>query len=382
MNLRSNIVIAASLMLLLASTLWAEDKKSSSEADEFRQVFGQWKSLLGDLAERQAKDAAESASGKFALKPPDKQLVKQAEEILPKLQAAAEKAYLADDKNKQIADLLFAMSLAHLRNDNYEEALRLANLLIEHKFPAPDVLQAHRIAASSAFATMQLDEAKKHIEAASGGKETKDESLLELLAQIEQFQPMWEREQKLRAGEVKADDLPRVKLQTSQGDIVVELFENEAPNTVANFISLVEKDFYNGTQFHRVLPGFMAQGGDPLSKDPAANAGQIGHGGPAYTIADECHEPNHREHFRGSLSMAKTDQPNTGGSQFFLTFVPTSSLNGRHTVFGRVIDGIDVLAKLQRLDPEKPSGETPDTIIKAEVLRKRKHEYEPKKQTL
>ena len=83
----------------------------------------------------------------------------------------------------------------------------------------------------------------------------------------------------------------------------------------------------------------MAQGGDPKGD---------GSGGPGYTIPDECRQENHRNHFRGSLSMAKTAEPDTGGSQFFLTFVPTSHLDGKHTVFGRVIEGMDVLAKLQQ----------------------------------
>ena len=160
-------------------------------------------------------------------------------------------------------------------------------------------------------------------------------------------------------------------IKTNKGDIEVELFENEAPNTVANFITLVEKGFYNGLTFHRVLPAFMAQGGDPKGD---------GTGGPGYSIPDECNRPNHRLHFRGSLSMAKAARPDSGGSQFFITFVPTSHLDGKHTVFGRVIKGFDVLAKIQRRDPEdKGDIPDPDKIIEAKVLRKRPHEYAVKK---
>jgi cyclophilin family peptidyl-prolyl cis-trans isomerase len=158
-------------------------------------------------------------------------------------------------------------------------------------------------------------------------------------------------------------------MKTSQGDIEIELFENEAPNTVLNFITLVEKGFYNGLKFHRVLPGFMAQGGDPLG---------TGGGGPGYTIPCECPRPDHRLHFRGSLSMAKKEQPDTGGSQFFLTFVPTKHLDGKHTVFGRVISGFDVLAKLKRRNPDDPTVGPADTIVKAEVTRKRNHPYDVK----
>ncbi|NLX94993.1 MAG: peptidylprolyl isomerase [Rhodopirellula sp.] len=163
--------------------------------------------------------------------------------------------------------------------------------------------------------------------------------------------------------------MPRVLLKTSKGDIVVELFENEAPNAVANFISLVEKGFYNGLTFHRVLPAFMAQGGCPIGN---------GSGGPGYQIPCECYQPNHRLHFRGTLSMAHAGR-DTGGSQFFLTFVPTTHLDGKHTAFGRVIEGMGVLGEIQRHDPEDPNSPDPDKILEAKVVRKREHQYEVKK---
>ena len=110
------------------------------------------------------------------------------------------------------------------------------------------------------------------------------------------------RKRDSRDAEAKADDLPRVLLKTSKGDIVVELFENEAPNTVANFISLVQKGFYNGTDFHRVLRGFMAQGGSPKGEED---------GGPGYTIPDECRQDNHRLHFRGVAVDGQDGQSRT-----------------------------------------------------------------------
>ena len=177
----------------------------------------------------------------------------------------------------------------------------------------------------------------------------------------------WQKEQSIRAQEAAADNLPRVKLQTSRGNIIIELFENEAPTAVASFISLVKSGFYDGVVFHRVLPAFMAQGGDPTG---------TGSGGPGYNIRCECYGPNIRKHFRGSLSMAHAGR-DTGGSQFFLTFVPTSYLDGRHTVFGRVIEGMDAASALRRRDPSAPGPRpTPDKIVKAEVLRDRGHDYQ------
>ncbi|REK08296.1 MAG: peptidylprolyl isomerase [Planctomycetota bacterium] len=176
---------------------------------------------------------------------------------------------------------------------------------------------------------------------------------------------MWSREKTLREAEEGPGlppnkQLPQVKLETTKGDIVLTLFENQAPNTVANFINLVERGFYDGLNFHRVIPGFMAQGGDPSGD---------GSGGPGFTIPDECRQENHRKHFRGSLSMAKTAAPDSGGSQFFLTFVPTPHLDGKHTVFGHVTEGMDVLAELERTEPQPP--EEIDKITRATVVRKR-----------
>jgi cyclophilin family peptidyl-prolyl cis-trans isomerase len=184
---------------------------------------------------------------------------------------------------------------------------------------------------------------------------------------IDEYRDYWAKESEIRAAEAKADDLPRVKLTTTKGEITLELFENEAPQSVANFVTLVKKGFYDNTPFHRVLPKFMAQGGDPTGE---------GTGGPGYNIRGEASVPNYRKHFRGTLSMAHSGHPDSGGSQFFLTFVPTPHLNGKHTAFGRVIEGIEVLGDLQHRSPQHQQTPPPaDKILKAEVIRDRGHEY-------
>ena len=127
------------------------------------------------------------------------------------------------------------------------------------------------------------------------------------------------------------------KIDTKHGTITLELFEKDAPGTVANFEKLAQKGFYDGLTFHRVIPDFMIQGGCPEG---------TGGGGPGYTIPCEvANNPNRHE--RGSLSMAKTAAPNTGGSQFFICHSPQSHLDGVHTVFGKVIEGIDVVDKVR-----------------------------------
>ena len=189
----------------------------------------------------------------------------------------------------------------------------------------------------------------------------------------------WKEELKIREKE-KGSNLPVVRITTSQGSIDVELFENQAPNTVANFIHLTRIGFYNGKKFHRTLPGFMAQGGCPNG---------TGSGDAGYSIKDEHHGKNIRKHFRGVISMANTGAPNSGGSQFFLTFSPQPQLDGRHTAFGRIIKGEEVLDRFkithkqvteQGEQKEKPiDGLIHDKIIKVEVLSAPDKEYTPKK---
>jgi cyclophilin family peptidyl-prolyl cis-trans isomerase len=182
----------------------------------------------------------------------------------------------------------------------------------------------------------------------------------------------------VRQQESADDNLPRVRLTTTEGDILLELYENQAPNTVANFISLVESEFYSNLLFHRVIEGKFAQTGEFKSDND--HRGQTG-----YSIACECYEPEARPHFSHCVSMAHTGKKDTGSSQFFLTFSRTHQLDGRHTCFGRVISGGDVLDKIERTHIAINNIEQPipnvekDKIISATVIRKREHEYQPKK---
>ena len=133
--------------------------------------------------------------------------------------------------------------------------------------------------------------------------------------------------------------MSKVIFETDQGKITFELFSNDAPNTVDNFIKLVNKGFYNGLTFHRVIPGFMAQGGCPNTRE--GSNGMPGTGGPGYSI--KC-EINSKKHLKGSLSMAHAGK-DTGGSQFFIVYEPQPHLDGVHTVFGKT-ENMDVVLKL------------------------------------
>lgn len=127
-------------------------------------------------------------------------------------------------------------------------------------------------------------------------------------------------------------------LDTNYGTMVLEFFPEQAPMHVANFKKLARSGFYDGTKFHRIVKDFMIQGGDPNTKGP--NEESYGQGGPGYTINAEF---NSRQHLKGTLSMARTSDPNSAGSQFFICLAAVPSLDGNYTVFGRLIKGMDVL---------------------------------------
>lgn len=132
---------------------------------------------------------------------------------------------------------------------------------------------------------------------------------------------------------------------TNRGNITLELFDTLAPNTVANFAKLAQDGFYNGIKFHRVIAGFMIQSGDPLTKDDSIQD-EWGTGGPGYKFADEINAENHN--VAGTISMANAG-PNTNGSQFFINVKDNSFLDSKHTVFGKVIEGMEVVSEIENV---------------------------------
>lgn len=149
-------------------------------------------------------------------------------------------------------------------------------------------------------------------------------------------------------------------LTTKFGKITIKFFPQDAPNHVENFKKLAKAGFYNGTTFHRVIPGFMIQGGDPNTKDD--DRSNDGMGGPGYTILAEF---NSRSHQRGIVSMARSQDPNSAGSQFFICVAPATFLDRQYTVFGEVIDGMDAVDKIvsvQRDRLDNPIEKIPMTV--------------------
>ena len=156
--------------------------------------------------------------------------------------------------------------------------------------------------------------------------------------------------------------MTKAKVETNKGTFTIEFFDDQTPNTVKNIVSLAQSGFYNGVKFHRVIPDFVVQGGDPTG---------TGGGGPGYQIADEVDNPI-QIHVLGALSMANSG-PNTNGSQFFIVLNPNSCkhLNDKHTVFGKVVDGMNVVNRINQGDHMiKVTVEEESDLIKNHQLKK------------
>lgn len=275
--------------------------------------------------------------------------------------------FAANPQDTDAAEIMLQVTYSKMQ---YDKAAEVADAILATQ---PDHALALNVGGVSNFATHNFEKSLSQLEAAKKAGSLIPQLGGQYIDSARNYVQYWEKEQKIREQEAAAtgdQQNPRVKMTSSKGDIVIELFENEAPNTVANFIGLAEQGFYDGLKFHRVLPNFMAQGGCPNTREGAT--GQPGTGGPGYNIDCEAYEPGARRHFAGSLSMAHAGK-DTGGSQFFITHLPTPHLDQEvnpqsvHTVFGRVVEGLDVVRAIEKDDP----------IVKVEVLRKRDHKYEP-----
>jgi len=299
---------------------------------------------------------------------------------LKELFMAAERFFLQRRDEFNTASLLATVIDYRRESSYYEDSFEAAKLLIEVGVTMPFLEQ---MAARAAFIDGKFDEVmpiyQRYVE--SNGPE-KLENIDKLIVGILDFYPQWwEEELQARAADEAAGDLPRVMLQTTSGPVVIELFEDQAPNTVANFIQLVESGFYDDTEFYQVIDNLLALGGDPTG-DGSGTSGRF--------IADEYDRPDIRRIFRGSLLMAKRPAgpdstefiPDSASSQFMITLMPIAPKVMQQTVFGRVIEGMDVVCSFRRVDPaEKKEQQVilpPDRIISAKVLRKRDHDYSVK----
>ena len=410
-----HVVVLFMGLVCMASAANGEEAKAV-DAQQLEQAkaafsakFTEYKAALAEIEKLQAEFQSADAAKRDKLNSTMAAQVAHAQSLINGMVEAGEAVYrAAPNKDPDITKFLFAVAeyytigrqagpgAASPRNPDdvfypidgggqYERALPIIKLLIDGGAPHKELYVYGFL---SAFMTNDYDLAQTYMtkvketnalqniaDVADRGEKGEPQAgqmkdVIHLVSvcvnKFDEYRALWAKESKIREAEAKANDLPRVKLTTTKGDIVIELFENEAPQSTANFLTLVKQGFYTNSPFHRVLPSFMAQGGAKTDE---------GQGGPGYTIKCECYRPDYRRHFRGTLSMAHAGK-DTGNSQFFLTFVPTPHLNGMHTAYGRVIEGMEVLGDLQRRSPDhQPNAPKPDRIIKAEVVRERPHEY-------
>ncbi len=247
--------------------------------------------------------------------------------------------------------------------DTFEGAARLIDGGVNYLF-------LFLAGARSAVVSGDFKQAKMLFEAMDAEKMEKHDQAL--FYQLDKLEENWKKEQTALEADEANENLPRVLLKTTRGDVVLELFLDSAPQTVGNFIGLVEDGFYDGLEFYQVIDHLLALTGDP-SGNGSGNTGKF--------VADEHDRENARLPMRGSLMMAKMPMgesgqfvPNSASSQFAILFVPLTAAR-EQTVFGRVVEGMDVISSLRRVDPtkEKKKGAVqvpPDRILSAEVVRR------------
>ena len=338
---------------------------------KYRQAQADLKSALREAAELQRKylgikttDEEKEEIGERLEK-----ISKVVSKIHPKLFDLAEKAWLEEPSREDGEFLNFIIQVLETRMTvgEYERANAIMEGLISLKIPEilPDLYDA---AGEIAFMLNDFEQAARFVELAEQNK-VLSERCAGFKKDLSYYRSSWAKESVFRQQDSEKKDLPRVTLDTTKGKIVLELYEDQTPNTVANFVYLVEKGFYDGMFFEQVIPGEGAVAGRSLENPD---------GGPGWTIRDEFDPTNSRNHYRGTISMLR-GEPNSAGSMFFISFSPIKDLDGKYVVFGRVIEGMDVLTKLQIMDPVNPDPMAePDQIEKASAVTKRDHKYRPK----
>lgn len=285
-------------------------------------------------------------------------------------------ADLSDKEADKIAKMLVSWTEREVENDRFDGVIAACDTLMKMGYPEPDLPRRCFLAAIATNQYERVSELMNELEAQNPDSE--------LLAQSRDefpiLQQRWEREKRLRQQDAAGPELPRVEIVTTKGIFEIELFENQAPNTVANFIELVQSGFYDGRKFHRVIDHYAAQTGCP-------NDDGTGDGG--FVIPSERDAEDARDFFRGTLGMAlANDVRDSASTQFFISFSPTPELDENYTAFGRVIKGDYILGNLSRINPDDKSKKKeepkaiPDEIISARVLSKRAaSNYTPERMT-
>ena len=291
------------------------------------------------------------------------------------LKVAAETYASDNDKYIALGETLSEMMLYDVELDRFDGWVEAAKSIVSsRKFETEDILRAATLIAYTNSDFDFTDDCLARSEAFQAENGTKPW----FTGEIGSGRSKWERELEFRKQEAEKNDNPRVEFLTTKGLLVMELYEDTAPETVKSFIYLVERGFYNRKSFFRVEKHLCAQTGCEKG-DGTGDAG--------YTIPGESQLPNHRDHFRGSIAMALGSdaagqvQSETGSSQLYFAFLPMPQLDGKYTVFGRVIEGLETMTCFRVLNlseaAQKKEGKEPDLILSSKVLRKRDTVYKP-----
>ncbi len=290
---------------------------------------------------------------------------------------------------RKLMDQTYLDALDVIRMGLDQEAATYVATMVQHRFgldiyDAPTMEGAARLidggskmtylfqaAARSAIVEGQFDMAKRLYEAIDDDQMEEIDETMQFF--LDDYKESIEWEKTIREKEAEEDRLPRVSLKTTQGDVVLELFLDHSPSTVSHFIGLVENGFYDGLDFYQVIDHLFALTGDPSG---------VGSGNSGKFLVDEHDPENGRRGLRGTLVMAKLPMgdsgkfiPNSASSQFAILYLPVVSISKEQTIFGRVIEGMDVVSRLRRVDPNKKKGKgevvlPPDRIIEAKVIRR------------
>ncbi|MBX9791566.1 MAG: peptidylprolyl isomerase [Pirellulales bacterium] len=345
------------------------DQPSSAEALAARQEFDKalqpWKRLAGHMQELHVRFLASNPENRKVVRQEYGEVLAESERVLHELMPVLKRAYTANPTDPELMDFMSTIAILNFDGDKFDDALDLAECLIANNFPKPEV---YDLAGLAAHELDRLDDAEKYLRIAAE-KNALSSYGRELLAELPNYRAVVEAEMARRAASDEKGDLPRVRLHTTRGDIVLELFEDDAPNTVASFLGLVADGFYDGLNFHRVVSAFGAMSGSPTND---------GQGGPGYETLFEGNSAQPLPHLRGTVSMVPLTK-RTNGSQFFITLRPSraAGLNGKQTVFARVIEGMDVVTRLHRFDTVEPNSLfEPDRILEATIIRRRSHRYD------
>ena len=364
-------------LIFISSSVSAQDLKQLQ--DDYDAKLEVWRETVKELLVTRFKydDALDERSAK-ELRRQWESLREKGRVQLDEVVTAATELFTHSEDPPQ--DLIFFMSGLQgkiLADGKPRKAYDIGQLLLKI---LPEDENVQRTTARAAIRTNRFDEAAK-LSASAGtsfynGLGQHDTRMFEALPDI---QAKYQRELDLRELDAKADNLPQVRFNTTQGEIVVELYVNQAPSTVANILKVVEEKKYDGMTFNMVAKDMVAMSGQ-LYKDGTISQ-------TPYTIVDECEREDARHHFYGTLSIARSAEiPDSGYMQFYICNLPMSLLDGERTVFGRIISGFENFEKLTFTHENNDDNTQtplpnvrPDHIISAEVIRKPEGEYKIQK---